>query len=425
MKPPVYEPVPPYRARKRHTLPLSRRALAQNILLVLIWPFLAAVVHIVNFPQRRLLMGFVAFCAFAGLVFIPMPGSDAYAYMLRFEAFRAGFFALRGEPVPVAIMSLVAWSGFGVRWYFALVGLLYGLVVATIARLLFQDIPRNAVLSFAALVFLGAFFLNHPVFSAVNARFHLALWIFVLATMLMLDGRWKYALAVAAFGMGTHFGQTLFAVALVILLLSRWLGTWQILFAYAVLAVAVVLPPGVFVAIGDAATQIIGAGAFVDKVETHVGHAERLAAGDFVGRGMGGPWFLSWFTTPIFWSLLISSHFLFWKMRRERGDPLYQLFVLIILMWAAQFAMAGYFGGEERMQRNTTALLVLWHARFFLVRKQGAQLALLINALPLLFYFVVAYRRWFHQAGLGAFFPTIFGAWPDLWPTVMEFLGFS
>lgn len=421
----AYDPARPYAVRPRLRFRLSKRVLAQNFLLALIWPFLAAVIHVRNYPRYRLLTGFVLFCGFAGLVFIPWPGSDAHTYMLRFEDFRAGVTSLEGEPVPMAIMGLVASLDFDVRWYFALVGLLYGLVVATAARLLFRDISRDVTLSLAAVVFLAAFFLNHPVFSAVNARYHLALWVLVLATLLMLDGRWKHALAVAAFGTMIHFGQVVFAVALVILLLSRRLGPWQIVFAYAVLAIAVVLPPSVFVTIGDFAAHILGSGAFVDKVETHVGYAEQIASAEFGGQGGGGPWFLMWFTTPIFWSLLITGHFLFWKMIRKRDDPLYPLWILIILMWALQFAMSGYAEGWSRVQRNTTALLLLWHARWFLVRKDGARIAILINALPVLFYFVVSYRRWLHQASVGAFLPVPFGVWPDLWPTVMGFLGFD
>jgi hypothetical protein len=190
--------------------------------------------------------------------------------------------------------------------------------------------------------------------------------------------------------------------------------------------IAVVLPPTVLVTIGDTATEMLGSGAFADKVETHVGYAEELASEGYEERGSGGgPWFLRWFTTPIFWSLIITGHFLFAKMAKKKDDPLYQLWVLIILMWAMQFAMWGYAEGWPRVQRNTTALLLLWHARWFLVRKEGAGIAVLLNALPMLFYFVVYYRRWLQQAGVGAFLPVPFGIWSDLWTTVMAFLGFG
>lgn len=404
---------------------LAHRALFQNFLVALMWPFFAAVVHVRNFPRHRLLSGFVLFCGFAGLVFVPSAGSDAHTYMLRFEALRAGGTSLSGEPVPMALMAVVAWLDLDVRWYFALVGLLYGLVVATVARLLFRDVPRDVVLSLAAVVFLAAFFLNHPVFSAINARYYLGVWVLILATMLTLHGRWKHALAVAGFGVMIHFGHIVFAVALFLVVLSRRLGPWQIFFAYLVLGIAFVLPPWVFVTIGDYAAQVLGHGALSEKLETHVGYAERLAEFGFLSEREEYPWFLLWFSTPIFWSLLITGHLLFWQMRQERKDPLYQLWVLIIIMWALQFAMSGYAGGEGRMQRNTTALLLLWHARLFLVREQGAKLILLINAFPFLFYFVVAYRRWFEQASLGSFLPAPLGVWPDIWPTVMRFFGFD
>ncbi len=425
MKQRVYDPGQPYYAPTRGRFGRSRRVLAQNFLVALIWPFFAAVVHVWHFPRRRFLYGFVVFCGFAGLVFIPWPGSDAHFYMLRFEDFRAGVTSLGGEPVPMAIIGLVAWLDFDARWYFALVGLLYGLVVATAARLLFRDISRDVTLSLAAVVFVAAFFLNHPVFSALNARYHLALWVLVLATLLSLDGRWKHALAVAAFGTMIHFGHVLFSLALVILLLSRRLGPWQIFFAYAALAVAFVLPDSVFVSIGDFVAQTVGGGAFGEKIGSQVQYAERAMESGAFGRGGERAWFVSWASMPIFWSLMLTGHFLFWRLRKKREDPLYQLWILIILMWALQFAMSGVPEGTGRVNRNAIALLLLWHARWFLVRKEKIGIVLMINTLPFLFYFVVSYRIWLHQASVGTFLPALFGVWPDLWPTVMGLLGFD
>ena len=399
----------------------SNRVLVQNLLLALVWPFFVAVVHVRRFPRHRILTGFVVFCAFAGFVFIPTVGSDAHTYMLHYEALRQGWRWTGSEPVPAALMSVLAWLDLEARWYFGALGLLYGLVVAAAARLLFRDVSRTVSLSLVAIVFVGAFFLNHPVFSAVNARYHLGLWVLLLATLLILDGRWKQALAVAAFGTLIHFGHVLFSLALIALLLSRRLGSWQVYLAYALLAAAFVLPPTLLPAVGEWVANTVG-GALGDKIDSSVRYAQITEFGTLT-RESERAWFLQWFTTPIFWSLIVSGHLMALKVWNNRDDVQFQLWILIILMWALQLAMAGELEAASRVQRNTTALLLLWHARWFLIRKDGAQLALLINVLPLLFYFVVSYRRWLHQADLGAFLPAPLGVWPEMWPTVMELMG--
>lgn len=404
---------------------LSRRLQAQQFLLALFWPFLAAVVHVKTFPRYRLTFGFIAFCAFAGLAFSPWPGSDAHTYMLRLLAFRAGQVDLSGEPVPTMLLSFVGLLDLDARWYFAMVGLLYGFVVAAVARLLFTTTEENTRVTLIGSVFLVAFFMNHPVFSAINARFHLALWVLVLASLLLVNGQWKLGFATALFGSMIHFGQFPFVGMLGVFWATRRLGRWQLVLAYAILAVAFVVPPTLFVNIGDFLSQTLAPGALTSKVADHVVYAEKLAQfGTLVDRGEPS-WFLQWFTDPVFWCLLISGHLLAWRFRGKRDDPLFQLWILIILSWALQYFMGGYVEGFSRVQRDTTALLLLFHAWWFLVRRDGALVSFIVNIGPILFYFVVAYRMWLVQVDIGAFMPIVFGIWPKFWPTVTEFLGFG
>ena len=136
-------------------------------------------------------------------------------------------------------------------------------------------------------------------------------------------------------------------------------------------------------------------------------------------------WYRLYFNDFLFYSLIISGHYLAWKYLKKRKDPLYQLWVLIILMWAAFFFMGAEPIGQNRMQRNMTGLMLMWHALWFLRWRPGAVPARLINIVPLVIFLIVGYRIWLHQASIGAFMPVPWLYWDELWPRVMEFLGFD
>ena len=395
----------------------NRRSLTQNILAALVWPFLFAAEDVFTFPKRRALIGFVIFSAFAGLIFIPTPGSDAYTYASIIYAKTTDI----REPIPAFLIDMVRFSGFGYHFYFLLLGLIYATFVFWSARLFFNDLPVNKTYSIAAVVFMLAFFFNNPVFDALNARYQLGLWVMLLSTILMLNMQWKISLCIAFLGIMIHFGHSLFSLAIVMLLLSRRLGSGQIIFAYVMLVVAFSLPSTLVLSLSDSIAQKMG-GSFSDKVSATVKMAERnqlLSSGD--SSGGGGSWFLAWFTTPIFYSLLLSGHLLWWKIRTHQSDPQYQLWILIIVMWSLQMAMRGDSEAAGRVERNTLALLLMWHARYFICRRSGEFMALFVNVAPLIFYFIVAYRRSLNDVRIDALLPSYFSYLSAAMPTVEQF----
>jgi hypothetical protein len=394
----------------------KKRSFQQNIFAALVWPFLFAAEDVFTFPKRRAFMGFVIFSAFAGLTLIPGSGSDAYTVASQIYYGPV----VTKEPIIAFLVHMASFSGFGFHFYFMLLGLIYASVLYWSARLFFYNLPVNKTYSTAALVFMLAFFLNHPVFDALNARYQLGIWVMLLSTFLMLDGRWQLSLCIAVLGIMIHFGHSLFSLALVLLLLSRRLGRGQIIFAYVLLLVAFFMPSSLTLSFSDSIAQKLG-GSFSEKVSNTVKLAEHnqlLSTGD--SSGGYDSWFLEWFTTPIFYSLFISGHLLWWKIRKYPKDPQFQLWILIILMWALQFAMRGEPEGAGRVERNILALLLMWHARWFVYRRSGEFVALLINIAPMIFYFIVAYRRSVNDARIGAFLPSFYSYFTIAMPTVED-----
>ena len=392
----------------------KRRSLQQKIIAALVWPFLFAAEDVFTFPKRRTVIGFVLFSAFAGLIFVPGVGSDGYTYASKiYEGFSAT--EIR-EPIPALLINLARFSGFGYHFYFMLLGLIYAALISWSAYLFFSGLPVNRTYSTAAVVFMLAFFLNHPVFDALNARYQLGLWVMLLSTILMLKGRWQLSLCIALVGIMTHFGHSLFSFALVLLLLSRTLGKGQIIFAYVMLVVAFSLPSSLMLSFGDIIAQKLG-GSFADKVSDTVNQAAKIAELT-TGGDSKTAWFLRWFVTPLFYSLLLSGHWLWWKIRKVQRDPQYQLWILVIIMWALAVAMRGEAEGAARVVRNTLALLLLWHARWFLYRRAGEFMALLINIAPMIFYFTIAYRRSLDSVRIDALLPSFFSYFSVAMPTV-------
>ncbi len=391
------------------------RSLQQNIVAALVWPFLFAAEDVFTFPKRRAFVGFVLFSAFAGWIFMPGFGSDGYFFASLIGVKDNGI----REPIPAFLVNLAGLSGFGYHFYFMLLGLIYAALISWSAYLFFSGLPVNRTYSTASVVFMLAFFFNHPVFDALNARYQLGIWVMLLSTILMLDGRWQLSLCIAFVGIMTHFGHSLFSLALVLLLLSRTLGKGQIIFAYVMLVVAFSLPSSLMLSFGDIIAQKLG-GSFADKVSDTVNQATKLAELS-KGDGSEGAWFLQWSGIPIFYSLLLSGHLLWWKIRKHTTDPQYQLWILVIIMWALAVAMRGEAEGAGRVERNTLALLLLWHARWFLYRRAGEFFALFINIAPIIFYFTVSYRRSLNDVRIGAFLPSFMSYFSVVMPNLEKF----
>ena len=394
------------------------RSIQQNIVASLVWPFLFAVEDLFTFPKRRAVIGFVLFCGFAGLTFFPQFGSDGFTYASKIYW---GFGAEGiNEPITAFLINMVSFSGFGYHFYFMLLGLIYAALVSWSAYLLFSDLPVNKTYSTATAVFMLAFFLNHPVFAALNARYQLSLWVMLLSTILILKGRWQISLCIALMGTMIHFGHSIFFLALVLLLLSRKLGKVQIIFAYVMLVVAIFLPSSLLLTLGDTFAHYLG-GSFSEKVSNT---AKIVQQNKLLSTGEGSEdskWFMVWFEIPIFYSLLFTGHMLVWKIRNHQSDPQFQLWILIIFMWALQFAMRGDSEGAGRVERNNLALLLMWHARWFLYRRQGKYFALFINIAPMIFYFIIAFRRDLNDVHSGTFLPSFFSYFTGFMPTVQGF----
>lgn len=398
---------------------------ARNFLLSLLWPALSAAIYILRYPKSREVTGILVFCGYVGWVLTPTEGSDSHTYMQKILDYRAGFDGKIKEPLLRTVVEILNFFGFNEQWYFVFLGLIFGVGWTWCARLIFERVQPNARLGVVATIFLGAFFLYYPVFPAVNARYTAAMWIMLAATLLVLAGRWRLALTVAVCGASIHFGHIMFLGALGLLLLSRLARNFQVLMAYLFLAICYVLPDQFILSLGDTFAELVG-GSLGHTVDRSVHFGERVVAGDFAGGGSTRAWFIVWFQAVLFFGLLISGHFLFFRQIFQRPqDALLQLWVLIVIMWALYFAMTAHPIAVSRLQRNTSGLLLMWHALYFLKFSRMRWVSLSVMAVPLVFFNVVAYRIWLHQISVAVFMPLPFGLIADWWPRVMEMLGFG
>jgi hypothetical protein len=420
---------PTTRANEKLALPHSpqytkqKRASAQWFLFALAWPFLAAVLQVKNYRKLGVLSGFIIFCFWAGWVYQPSEGSDAHTYGLYFQQFSTGAYFDSREPFYSLLFWLLGGLGFGVSWYFAIVGLTYAIIVSLIAKKLLREFPvRNIAIASAAFFFLACFFLNQPVFAAINARYHLGLWVMMAATLAALDRRWSICIGLTLLGASIHFGHSIWGLVLLIFYFLSNFKRLGLPLAYAFLFAAFFLPENATIEFA-AVVNPFDSSSFGSKLNFYAELAERNAALLASGSVYESAWFLQWFTTPIFYSLLISGHLLSWRIRTLRNSKLYTLWLIIVLMLAFQVALSAEAHTAGRVERNALALLFLWHAMWFLSKTEGARLAIVINFLPAAFYFVVAYRRWLNDANIAAFLPSPFGLFPDYFPSVVRLLG--
>lgn len=416
-----YSPVPNFYDKDRTYNKVRNykgRSFKLNIMAALVWPFLFAAEDVFTFPKRRAITGFVLFCAFVGLTYIPEFGSDGYVFKSMFST--AQDEDVFKEPIIQFLTNIAIYSGFGYHFFFMLLGLIYATFVSLSAHLFFKNLPVNQIFSTAAVVFLLAFFLNHPVFDALNARYQLSIWVLLFSTILMLKGRWQLSLCICFLGTMIHFGHSIFSLALVLLLLSRKLGKMQIVFAYVMLVSAFFMPSTLMLSLGDSVAQKLG-GSFAEKVN-NTANLAAIKEASIRDRSSGGStWYIVWFAFPIFYSLLLSGHLLWWKIRKHFTDPQYQLWILVIIMWSLQIAMRGEPEAAGRVERNTLALLLMWHARWFLYRRSGEFVALLFNVAPMIFYFVISFRRALNDVRIGAFLPSFYSYFTYYMPTVEQF----
>jgi hypothetical protein len=405
--------------QQNSALPVGRRR--QAIAMTIFWPGLSALLDAVRYPRLRTLAGFVGFCGYAGWTFRPLDGSDGDAYAQHILDAHLGFSVKIGEPIPKALVTLVGSAGFDPSWYFMMVGILYGLAVSVVAKLLFRHVAPGDLTRFTAIFFLLAFFLNYPVFAAVNARYYLGLWMMIVATMCAMEERWGFAAAVSCAALMTHFGMSLYILGLGYVFATRKLDHWQIILTYAVLAISIVIPPGVYTAVGGHLASLVG-GSFGAKVSSSVAYAELTEFGSNMSRNEDTAWFLVWANRLILVSLLVSGHLLWLRIRHATRDPQCQLWMLAMISWALMMVVSGDPEASARLGRNIITLLLLFHARWFLFRRDLFNTVFLINAAPMLLYFVVNYRRWLEQANLVTFLPLPWTLVKDSYPGAMQLL---
>jgi len=405
--------------QQNSALPVGRRR--QAIAMTIFWPGLSALLDAVRYPRLRTLAGFVGFCGYAGWTFRPLDGSDGDAYAQHILDAHLGFSVKIGEPIPKALVTLVGSAGFDPSWYFMMVGILYGLAVSVVAKLLFRHVAPGDLTRFTAIFFLLAFFLNYPVFAAVNARYYLGLWMMIVATMCAMEERWGFAAAVSCAALMTHFGMSLYILGLGYVFATRKLDHWQIILTYAVLAISIVIPPGAYTAVGGHLASFIG-GSFGAKVSSSVAYAELTEFGSNMSRNEDTAWFLVWANRLILVSLLVSGHLLWLRIRHATRDPQCQLWMLAMISWALMMVVSGDPEASARLGRNIITLLLLFHARWFLFRRDLFNTVFLINAAPMLLYFVVNYRRWLEQANLVTFLPLPWTLVKDSYPGAMQLL---
>lgn len=405
--------------RQNSALPAGRRR--QAIAMTIFWPGLSALFDVVRYPQLRTLAGFIAFCGYAGWTFRPIEGSDGYAYVQHILQARFGFSVSISEPIPKALVELVGRAGLDASWYFMIVGILYGLAVSVVARMLFRYVAPGNPARFTAIFFLLAFFLNYPVFAAINARYYLGLWMMIVATMCAMEERWVFAAVVSGLALMTHFGMSLYILGLGYVFATRKLDHWQIILTYALLAISFIIPPGIYTAVGGHLASLVG-GSFGAKVSSSVAYAEYTDFGSDMSRNGETAWFLVWANKVIFVSLLVSGHLLWLRIRNATRDPQCQLWMLVLISWALMMVISGDPEASARLGRNIITILLLFHARWFLFRRDMFNTSVMINAAPMLLYFVVNYRRWLEQANLVTFLPLPWTLLKDSYPGAMQLL---
>lgn len=397
----------------------QRRSLTQNIVYTIFWPIIFAIEDVFTFPHRRSYIGFILFCGFAGWTFIPQFGSDSYYYAALVNKLKTADDFGSLEPIIAILVRVVVLLYGDYHLYFMLVGFIYGTVVVCCARLLFRGVPINLPMNIASQVFMLAFLLNYLVFDALNSRYYFGMWVLLLATILMTKGRIQLAFFVASLGTMVHYGHSIFLFALVILFFSRGFGKAQIVFAYILLLVAFSMPSSTLISLGEIVSHN-SSGTFNEKVGHTVRNANQAQLMMETGPD-NSSWFIQLYQRPIFISLMISGHLLWWKIRKHQTASQYQLFVLIIIMWALCFALSGDQDAAVRIEANTLALLLLWHACWFLYRKHKNTFALYINAIPMALYLVVTLRRSLDGASLAVLLPTIFIWFERVMPTIPNF----
>ena len=176
--------------------PPDRRGQVANFLLACAWPFLAAALYVVTFSRHRAYTAFVIFCVAAGWSYAPTIGSDGHFAVVEIERLKAGMPITLREPAIRALVYFHAKLGLSESFYFALLGLFYGLAVGWCGKLMLLGRPSTLPLGRTAAMFAAGFFLFYPVFAALNARYTLGMWIMFASTLLALQGRWRTAGAV-------------------------------------------------------------------------------------------------------------------------------------------------------------------------------------------------------------------------------------
>lgn len=409
----------PFKTISGATTPSKDRFLT-SFLLAAVWPFPAAVRDLLTFDRNRTLAGFVVFCIYAGWVFAPTPDSDGYDYAARVQKVSEGFSADIAEPIPSALVTLVGNLGMPIPTYFMALGLIYGLIFRAVAGLLFSSPGSSLRLNFASWFFGLAFLLHFPVFAALNARYQLGLWGMMAATLLALQGRWLMAAATSCvLGFMIHFGFAIFAFALVMVYGSQRLGRSQVVVAYGFLALSFLVPESFFISFSNYTAELTG-GSFAEKVALTAEYAQ-LAADKSGYPAREASWFLLSFTKPVFWALMLSGQLLWLRIRFDTKSSHYQLWILVLFMWGLHNVLGGEPETAARVQRNATALLFLFHARWFLEERQGARAALAVTFVPVCFYLLVYYRIWLGEAAMVTVFPSPFGFFKESFPRVYEF----
>lgn len=389
-----------------------------SALLALVWPIVGGFRDLFDYPRSRVLAGFLIFCAYAGWTFVPLKGSDAYSFAAQIDLARRGLPTIVGEPIPWFLIHFVATLGLAPCWYFILTAILYGLIVSAVLRILFRAAPESITIGHAAWFFYLAFVLNYPVFASIAARYHLGLWEMTLATLLALEGRWRLAFLAGVVGFLIHFGFSIFLAAMLMLFVTRRFGKWQIIIAYVMLAISFALPSNLIEVVGKDLSSFVG-GNFGSKIASSVKYAQNTEFGAQMG-GADESWFLRWYTQIIMYSLLASAQILWLAVRQRPKDRYYAIWALVLFMWVMKNIVGGDPEAAGRVGRNMTALLLLFHASWFLEKRSGAARSIMITSLPILYYYIVYYRIWLDQASMASLLPLPWGVFRDELPRAMQ-----
>ena len=389
------------------------------------WPVWGFLVHILNFRSTRGRIGWIIFGAYAGWTFRPVSGSDGEFFHFLIESMRLGLEVDRTEPIPFMIMRLNAWLNITPNFYSMVLGAIWGLATSQTCTEFLRNHSSHVPLSNEKVFFLTVFFLNQSLWGALNGRYNLSLIIINLALILFLLDRFWSASVLVIISLFTHYGQVFFIAATGLMLVTRRLGKYQINFAYIYLLACFLTPSSLFLQGANLILGSVGAGGGVgDKVALAAKLADARLTGDLV-QGGAGVWFLDWYTVPIFYACLLGAQYLFFYGKLAISSPLYQLWILIILMYGLSFLLRGDPEAASRMLRNAQMLLLLWFVVWLMM---GREISLwLISALmgPFLFYFFVSYRRAFSSVSLETFLPTPFMIFPaEYFPNILTFLGF-